>query len=270
MKRRFWISVICLIVCACPVAAQDGVFPFSGVVKADKVNIRAGQNKNFEALGSLKQGDTIVVVGQSFNWYKIKLPDDAQAYVSRKLVQFLRDNTGEVSGSRVNIRARASLESAVIGQLTKGTLVKIVETSDEWYRIEPAEGIYGWVLTDLVEFQSGSIPSPKVVQLPSKNIYAQQREEQERRRAEEEKKRQELERQKVSLEGTLVMISAGAPGSEIRHQITAEDGQVFYLMGYRSILDGFLNHRVRVEGLPQGEPVSAHPVLLVTKVVLVL
>lgn len=271
MKIRFFIwLVVCCVVMSSTVFAQNKTFPFTGIMTADKVNIRAGQNKNFEVIGSLQKGHEVVVLDQSYSWYKIKLPDDAQCYVSRKLVQFLRDNIGEINGNRVNVRARAAIDASVIGQLSKATKVKIVDTSEEWYRIEPVEGLYGWVLMDLVEFKSDQIPPPKVVQLPSQNIYLQKRQEEELLRAEEEKKRLEQERQKVIVKGTAIAITEEVPGANVRHQVTGDDGQVFYLMGYRSVLDGFLNHRVYIEGLPQGEPVLAHPVLMVTKIVLIL
>ena len=66
------------------------------------------------------------------------------------------------------------------------------------------------------------------------------------------------------------MISGQAPSETVRHQIVTEDGKTFFLMGYRSVLDGFADHRVQIEGLPQTDVNAAHPVLLVTKVYLVL
>jgi len=262
--------MVLLVFAAFPVFAEGEVFPFTGVVSADKVNIRAGQSQNFEALGVLKKGEEVAVVQQSFSWYKIKLPDHAKCYVHRKLVHFLRDQVGEISGNRVNIRARPDTGSAVIGQLNKLTKVELAETLDDWYRIKPVEGVYGWVLAEFIAFKSKDIFPAQVVQLPTRNIYVLKREEELRQKAEEEKRRQEEEAQKVSLKGTIVLAEGQSPDTNIRHRITGDDGQIYYLKGYRSVLDGFLNHRVAIEGLPQEGAGLSYPVLLVTKVTLVL
>ncbi len=271
MKIRFVILFFfCCILLISSAYAQEISVPFVGVVNTNKVNIRAGQSTNFESVGVAQKGDQVIVVEKSFNWYKIKLPDGAQCYVSRKLVNFLRDEIGEITGNRVNIRARAAAESSVVGQLNKLTKVKILETTDEWYRIEPAEGMYGWIAVDFIDVQSDAVPPPKVIELPSKNIYVQQRQEQERLRAQEEQQRQEQERRKVSAKGKLVMVPGDGPSADIRHQIVTDDGQVFYLMGYRSILDGFLNQHVYVDGILQEQSSADLPVLLVTKIALIL
>ena len=245
-------------------------FPFTGVINTNKVNVRAGQDNNFESLGVLNKGDSVVVAGKSFSWYQIKLPEQAKCYVNRKLVHFLRDEIGEINANRVNIRARADLNSAVIGQLNKMTKVKLVETLDDWYRIAPVEGLHGWVLADFIDFHSQEVGPPVTVQLPTKNVYEIKRQEEEKRKAEEARKKSEEEQRKVSLRG-MVALSAVSAGSEnIRHEITTDDGKTFYLMGYRSVLDGFLNHRVQIEGLPQDEADLDLPVLLVTRIQLVL
>lgn len=272
MKK--YLLLICFIVfvfsSASVASAESEVFPFTGIVNVKKVNIRAGQSKNFEALGEFKEGDQVVVVQKSYSWYKIKLPEHAKCYVSRKLVHFLRDQIGEINGNRVNIRARANINSAVLGQLNKMTKVKIVETLDEWYRIQPVEGLHGWVASDFIDFNSKDILPPNIVQLPTRNIYKIKQAEVARQKEEEATRRIKEESVKVRLKGKVTAISAQDSSKNVRHQLAADDGKIFYLMGYRSILDGFLNHRVQIEGLPQDDAGMVQPVLLVTKVLLVL
>lgn len=271
MKMRLFIGIVALVmVNAQTLWAEPDIFPFAGVVNADTVNIRAGQSRSFEVLGELKKGAQAVVVQKSYSWYKIKLPNHARCYVYRKLVTFLRDQIGEVKGNSVNIRARADLNAAIIGQLNDMTKVKIVETLDEWYRIEPVEGIYGWVREDLIDFQSRNVPPPVMVQLPTRNVYAIKRQQEEELKAAEAKRLAEEQARKITIKGTVVLLKSPSPASDVRHQITGDEGKVFYLMGYRSVLDGFLNHRVQIEGLPQEEITGDHPVLLVTRVALVL
>ncbi|MEW5895249.1 MAG: SH3 domain-containing protein [Candidatus Omnitrophota bacterium] len=235
----------------------------------EKANIRAGQDESFETLGVFKKGDKVTVVEKSFSWYRVKLPENVKCYVNRKLVNFLRDGIGEINGNHVNIRARKDLNSSVIGQLNKLTKVQLLETLDDWYAISPVEGTYGWVYVDFVDFHSKETAPPRVVQLPTKNIYTLRRQEEARRQAEEERLRAEEEKIKVFLKGTVKLISQTS-NENIRHQITTDDGQTFYLMGYRSVLDSFLDQCVQIEGLPQNEMSLDYPVLLIIKVLLVI
>lgn len=272
MKARLFITIIALgLVMIAPfVLAATESFPFSGVVNVKELNIRAGQSISFEKVGILNKGDLVVVVEKSYGWYKIKLPQQAQCYVNRKLVQFLRDQVGEITGDRVNVRSRPDLNSMIVGQLNKMTRVKILETLDEWYRIQPIEGLYGWVSEEYVDFVSQEIPEAVTVKLPARNIYVEQRKEEVVKKQQEEQRREDEEQKKVTVRGVVELIPAATDDLNVRHQITIDEGKTFYLMGYRSMLDGFLNHRVQVEGIPQDDAIKAHPVLLVTKVVLVL
>ena len=85
-------------------AAQE-FFPFLGEITANKVNVRAGQSVNFEKLCSLEAGDQVIVIEKNFSWYKIRLPECAESYVSAKYIQLLDGHFGEISGDRVNIRS---------------------------------------------------------------------------------------------------------------------------------------------------------------------
>jgi len=270
MKKQFlfWI-LVALLWGGLPGFAESLEFPFTGQVTAKDVNIRAGQDKSFELLGNLNQGDQVVVVQQSFSWYKIKLPEKASCYVHRKFVHLLQDQVGEINADRVNIRARPSLNAVVIGQLSKMTKVRIKDAKEEWYQIDPVEGVYGWVMEEFVAFKSKEVPEPQAVTLPSRNVYEIKRQEEARLKAEEAKRLEEEAKQKLVIRGTVTLLQTPL-NENVRHQVVADDGQTFYLMGYRSVLDGFLNHRVQVEGLPQAEAQAACPVLLVLKVQLVI
>jgi len=68
MKKQLFFWILVALLCAgMPGFAQSVEFPFTGKVTAKDVNIRAGQDKSFELLGNLNQGDQVVVVQQSFS-----------------------------------------------------------------------------------------------------------------------------------------------------------------------------------------------------------
>ena len=265
MQKRFFICIIIFLSTAH--AYADQAMPFLAEVKVENVNLRAGQSTNFENLERLTKGEQLVVVDKSFSWYKVKLPLTAKAFVSSSLVNMVRGEVGEIKGNRVNVRAQPKLDATVLGQLSKGTLVRVVEIIDGgWYRIDPPDQTYGWLLAEYVTFLSNAIPPPHLVEAPSRNIYRQK------------KNPEPVAEQTVSLQpqvnlvvvqGVVEDLGQGSPSPDIRHKIQV-DKTVYCLKGYRSILDAFLHNRVKIEGKLEPQGHSPYPVILVTKISLVL
>lgn len=233
-----------------------GSFPFLGEVKGVKdVNIRAGQSVSFEKIGQLADKDTVVILDRQFDWYKIKLPVGADSYVSEKFVRPAAINVGEVTGDRVNIRARPNATAAILGQLAKGTLVRVTGQDQGWLKIEPPESAHGWVAAQFLVFKSKEVPPVRVVKIEAAPPAA-------------------LAvptpvpdtRAVVKAQGVVVDLGPKTLSSDIRHKIVLDDKKSYYLQGYRKIVDGFLNSRVNVEGRVLPDAKADQPVVLVTKI----
>lgn len=50
----------------CPLTQAAQQFPFVGEITADKVNVRAGPNLNFEQLCKMKKGQDVLVLEKSY------------------------------------------------------------------------------------------------------------------------------------------------------------------------------------------------------------
>jgi len=133
-------------------------FPFIAQVKSSEVNIRAGQNVNFEKLGVLKEKEEVVIVGHEFSWYKIQLPISTKVYIRSDYVLPLKDSILEITGTTVNIRSGKNSESTAVGKVKKGDLLKKIAQEGDWVQVEPLENFYGWVHEDYLEFESKSVP----------------------------------------------------------------------------------------------------------------
>lgn len=260
MIKKFFL-ILSLLCFGCSISEAQEVFPFVAKVKAKSANVRAGQNTNFESLGQVQEGAEVVVVGSSFDWRKIKLPADAKAYVNAGFVKDLGDGVGEVTGNRLNIRAGALVNAAIIGQLKKGELIRLLEKKNDWYRIEPPDQSFGWVLNEFLEKTSRDIPAPRLVQAPIRNIYTKKRL--------DAAKSEELPPGVVRISGTVEDLANNMVSSNIRHYLQS-DGTVYVLQGYRHVIDSFLHQKVKIEGRIKPDVKSDKPVLLVTKISLVL
>lgn len=133
--------------------AQEQKFPFIGIVEAESVNLRAGANLNFEIITKLNKSDKVFVVSESYNWYKIRLPQTADCYVNKKYIKIYRGQTGVVLANRLNVRARPKETSGLLGQVKKGQTLKILgKVSGDWYKIIPPQDSYGWVDSSFVKY----------------------------------------------------------------------------------------------------------------------
>jgi SH3-like domain-containing protein len=150
----------------CSIAgAAEEHFPFQGEVARGPVNVRAGANANFEVVDKLTQGETVVVLGRSYEWYKVQLPPTATAYVRADYITF-QGQIGQVTGNKVNVRAKPNSSASVLGQVTQGDVVRLLQKTDDWWQIEPPAKTIGWVHGDFVRFKSAAIPvspEPKTI-----------------------------------------------------------------------------------------------------------
>jgi SH3-like domain-containing protein len=124
-------------------------FPFAGSIMGNDVNIRAGQNINFEVIFQVNEGDKIIVFGKEGDWYKIQVPNGAFAYVHQDLLDVEMDK-GKVKGGNVNLRAGAGTNYTILGQVNKPDTVEVVDKIDDWYMVKPPQSAVAWVNVDFV------------------------------------------------------------------------------------------------------------------------
>ena len=147
----------------------------SGTVKVNgALNVRSGAGTSYSVIGSLNNGAKVEIVETSGSWYKIKY-GSGYGYVSKDYVTVsstsnsnsnsssnnntstttTQSGTVKVNGA-LNVRSGAGTSYSVIGSLSNGTQVEIVETSGSWYKIKYGSG-YGYVSKDYILVNTRSI-----------------------------------------------------------------------------------------------------------------
>ncbi len=154
MPRKIFFFTLIIATFAVPWVFADSDEPFLGEVTADKVNVRAGPNLNFEVIYQFNKGDLITITQSQYNWYKLKLPSSCILFVNKKFLKKKSDGSYAVKGSNVNIRTGAGLNFNVVGQISKKDKVNVVSTSSEWYGINACENCFGWIYAKYVKFHS--------------------------------------------------------------------------------------------------------------------
>ena len=247
-------------------------FPFTGEVSTDKVSVRAGQNVNFERVDILKEGTKVIVHDEQYGWYKIQLPSTAKVYIRLDYVAVENDETGRISGNRVNVRAGRGVNFSPLGQLEKDQYIHIVSKIDDWFQIAPVEGMYGWVSKDYVTFKSETLPSLASLGLapvvaPSSALAAVAA----ATGTSPEEGELKVSSTSVSVSGLIEAISAPVMLSNTSYQLKTDDGKIYYLKIQPELIGSFSNEYVHIEGNPVANVASlSNPVVAVKKFQLIL
>ncbi len=248
-------SVFLVVVLMTPGIADEH-FPFLGEVVKESVNVRAGANTNFEKIDKLGHGAQVVVLAHQYEWYKVQLPLTAKAYLRADYLQINADGvTAQLIGDKVNVRALPNSESSSLGQLTKGVAVKVLEHVNGWCRIEPIEGIVGWVHQDFLGVKSKDVPQSLILKpvalplIPTETKPAAQ--------------------SQVKVKGVVIPL-VPAEGS-VRYALTV-DGELVYLLEEGPKIASFTRSTVELEGslVTDLDRKYTRPLIHITKIALVL
>ena len=125
------------------------------------LSVRKGAGKEYDRIGLLDEGTKVSVVAKSGGWYKIKYEDGygyiSSEYTKEQSTAKKKKETKEVTDSEtalkktvkatenLNIRAEADKSSKSLGTLPKGTKVKVIAQTGEWYKIKYDDGAYGYI-----------------------------------------------------------------------------------------------------------------------------
>ncbi len=123
-------------------------FPRAGTVTAETLNVRARPGLFYEVVAKLMEEDKMKVLEQQGEWYRIPIPEDAEAWVAER---FVSDNH-QITGDGVRVRAGTGVAFSAYHTLDQGTSVKPTgETRDGWVRIIPPPDATAWINAQFVE-----------------------------------------------------------------------------------------------------------------------
>ena len=273
------ISTICssvfLIIAFMTPGHADEHFPFLAEISKDSVNLRAGPNTNFEKIDKLNKGVQVVVLGRSYEWYKVQPLSTTKAYIRSDYLKVKEgEDVAEVLGDNVNIRASANSNAASLGEVKKGTLVKIFEQAKGWCRLAPVAGTVAWIHQDFLKEVSADVPSSlliQTVQWPSEAVFKDIPKDipkEVSKDVSQEVSKEVIE--KVSLQGKLQEI-VPAPSEDVHYEVVIDDKTVYYLKDIPQ-MSIFVNKVIAVEGtvLPDPSKKFIYPLVHVNKIALVL
>jgi N-acetylmuramoyl-L-alanine amidase len=157
------------------------------VVNGSVVNVRNGPGTSNEVVGTVTQGNSLPVLGQSGDWVQVSLPSGGNGWVAGWLVAL--NDTGPppvvtppapaetapaapgsgskvavVNGSVVNVRNGPGTSNEVVGTVTQGNSLPVLGQSGDWVQVSLPSGGNGWVAGWLVALNDAG---PQQVQPPA-------------------------------------------------------------------------------------------------------
>lgn len=149
MNKLFLKSVATAATLICTLGLSIADAAEIGIVSASKLNIRSGPSTSYSIVGSLYKGNSVNIIGESDNWYKIenKSTDYAWAsktYIDKKISQESSKQYKKASAG-LNVRSGQSTSYNKIDYISKGEIVEILSTSSNgWSKVKLSNGTIGY------------------------------------------------------------------------------------------------------------------------------
>ena len=139
----------------------------TGTVNTSALNVRSGASTGHSRIGLIYQGATVTILGSSGNWYQISANINGTTKTGYVYKDYIKVSSGSSSGggstngqgsggsgsgkvnvSGLNVRSGPSTSSSILGSISSGTTVTILESSGQWYKI--SVNLYGNTVTAYV------------------------------------------------------------------------------------------------------------------------
>ena len=128
----------------------------SGKINGSVVNVRSGPGASYAVSGSLYRDTEVEILQQSNGWNQIKY-GSLTGWVSSDLIT--PDITLKVTGEYVNLRSGPGTTYSIVGQVTRGQTLTLLDAVDNWYIIKTPTVARAYISASLVEKEGASAPS---------------------------------------------------------------------------------------------------------------
>ncbi|MFA5480280.1 MAG: SH3 domain-containing protein, partial [Candidatus Muiribacteriota bacterium] len=138
---------------------DDGREYYKGRITGNAVNVRSGPGTYFDVLVTLNLGTDVVILNKDNDWYQVKMPDGRLGFIFHTLLRELDEEadgiyqsftTGTVKVTVANVRSGPGDNFTKIDALKYGTVIKIYDSSSNWYEIQTPDGLFGFIFGQLV------------------------------------------------------------------------------------------------------------------------
>lgn len=105
----------------------------AGQASGTNVNVRAEANTSANVLGKINEGTEYTVLDKAGDWFKISYNGET-GFVFAEYFEMTKAD-GNIDGSGVNLREKATTSSNSLGKYADGDAVTVTGQNDGWYRV---------------------------------------------------------------------------------------------------------------------------------------
>ncbi len=136
----------------------------SGTVTADSLNVRSSTNTSAEVITKVANGTELEIIASDGAWYKVKLSDGKEGYVSAQYVTPKQSVFGVVTASNLFVRASTGTNAQAITTLPYGSVVELLAYDGAWYKIGYNGGKVGYASAQYISLDlSLAVSTPYTV-----------------------------------------------------------------------------------------------------------
>ncbi len=108
-----------------------------GTVTTSKLNVRRGPSTSYKKIGSLSKNNSVYVIGSSNGWYKIKLSNNSEGWITSQYIKL------------------TSTQSNVVNTDTNSTSHSVNKKINVvWYKIKLSNNSEGWITSQYIKLTS--------------------------------------------------------------------------------------------------------------------
>lgn len=159
------LSLLCILCLIFPASALEVQEKYPGadyavVSGTASLNLRQGPGSHFAWLGSAKEGDWVMLMAESANWYYVTIAESGlSGYMSKNYLKTsgnLQNGgaTGVVVNPKptqfLNLRQYPSYSAPVLGIYYNGATFSVLSYSDGWYQVLMNDGKTGYFRQEFV------------------------------------------------------------------------------------------------------------------------
>jgi len=146
-------------------------------ITAVNVNVRSGPDTSYGIVTSANKGQKYTISEVNGQWLKISLPGGQAGWIANWLASVSEaplaqpaaptTSTGSnsaqlvIKNNDVNVRGGPGTQHNVVGQVSRGQRLGVLERTGDWYKVSLAGGVSGWVASWMGDLEKAEAsPAP--------------------------------------------------------------------------------------------------------------
>ena len=115
------------------------------VVTAKEVNVRQGPGMSYRSLAKVHQGETYQLIEERAGWVKVQMKRNQAGWVAKTYTKLVLEQAVSQE-DRLRVRLTPGRDGRIVGHLSKGEVVSVLETDGDWSKVVTSS-LIGWVFS---------------------------------------------------------------------------------------------------------------------------